>query len=303
MPNTVTKHGGVLPTLLILAMTAVWGSTFFLIRDLVKIVPALDFLSLRFGIAAIVMVAVFWKRLRALTRTEWRHGLIVGVLGGSAQILQTVGLERTSATMSGFVTGLYVVLTPIFAALLFRVRLGKRVWAAVGLSFAGLATLSLSPTGLAFGTGEWLTLASAAVYAGQILALGRYSNRENASGLAVVQVITIAAMTTIIAAPNGYVLPTEAVDWAVILYMAVIAGAGAVWAQTWAQARIEPSRAAILMTTEPLFASLFAIWLGGEPFTAQVVIGGVLIVTAMYVVELGSRRGPPADVVSATSSP
>ncbi|WP_036920861.1 DMT family transporter [Propionicicella superfundia] len=296
------KHrGGVLPTLLILAMTAVWGSTFFLIRDLVKIMPTLDFLSVRFTIAAVVMVALFWRHLRRLTRRDWLAGALIGGLYGAAQILQTFGLERTSATMSGFVTGLYVVFTPILAALVFRDRLGGAVWTAVALSLAGLATLSLQPGGLQFGPGEWLTLASAIVYAAQILATGRWSTVSNATGLAVVQTMTIAAMTTVVAAPDGYILPTSSTHWIVIAYMALIAGAGAVWAQTWAQARIAPARAAVLMTTEPLFAALFAIGIGGEPFTLRVVVGGLLIVSAMYVVELGSRRAPPAEAIHPTA--
>lgn len=287
--------------LVILAMTAVWGSTFFLIRDLVQVMPTLDFLSVRFSIAALVMVAVFWRQLWRLNRRDWATGAIIGALYGAGQILQTFGLERTSATMSGFVTGLYVVFTPILAALVFRERLGRAVWTAVGLSALGLATLSLRPGGIQFGLGEFLTLLSAVLYAAQILATGRWSTVENATGLAVVQTLTIALMTTVVAAPNGYVLPGSAANWGVLLYMALVAGAGAVWAQTWAQARIAPARAAILMTTEPLFAALFAIALGGEPLTILVVVGGLLIVSAMYVVELGARRAPPAEAIHPTA--
>lgn len=275
-------------------MTAVWGSTFFLIRDLVQVIPALDFLSIRFGLAAIVMSVMFWRQLKALTAVDWKHGALIGLCLSAAQILQTIGLAHTSATMSGFVTGLYVVLTPILAAVLLRDRFGGAIWIAVGLSLAGLAVLSLTGDGLVFGLGEWLTLASAVAYAGQIIALGRVSTRENATGIAVVQVIVLGVLATVFATPDGLVLPSNGREWAVIAYMALVAGAGAVWAQTWAQARIAPARAAILMTTEPLFAALFAIVLGGEPFTLRILLGGALIVGAMYVVELGGRRAGPA---------
>lgn len=283
-----------LATLAILATTAVWGSTFFLIRDLVKVLPTLDFLAVRFTIAAVVMVGLFWRQLRALGRREWVIGLVIGVLYAAGQILQTFGLEHTSATMSGFVTGLYVVITPFLAAVVFRERLGVATWAAVALALAGLGTLAFRGTdGLAFGPGEWLTLASAVMYAAHIASLGRYATPQTASGLAVVQMIVIAVVTTGAAVPDGLVLPPTPADWGVVLYMAIVAGAGALWAQTWAQSHIDPSRAAILMTTEPLFAALFAITLGGEPLTVQIVAGGVLIVAAMYVVELASRRAPP----------
>lgn len=280
--------------LALLATTMVWGSTFFLIRDLVKVLPTLDFLALRFTMAAVVMVALFWRQLRMLGRREWLSGLVIGLIYAAGQILQTSGLEHTSATMSGFVTGLYVVMTPLLGALVFRDRISAATWIAVGLAMAGLTTLSYRGTdGLEFGPGEWLTLASAVMYAAHIVLLGRHSTPSTASGLAVVQMIVIAIVTTVAAVPDGLSLPPTPTDWGVVVYMAIVAGAGALWAQTWAQSRIEPSRAAILMTTEPLFAALFAITLGGEMLSGQIVVGGLLIVAAMYVVELAARRAPP----------
>ena len=146
-------------TLLLLLVTAVWGSTFFLIRDLVETVPPADFLTVRFAIAAVVMFAVFRRQTLALSRADLRLGVGLGVLYGLAQLLQTVGLQHTDASVSGFVTGTYVVLTPLLGALLLRDRIDAVTWVAVLLTTAGLAVLSLK--GLSVGFGEGVTLASA----------------------------------------------------------------------------------------------------------------------------------------------
>lgn len=279
-----------LAALALLAVTAAWGSTFFLTKDLLRYLPATDYLGLRFLIAAVVMVIVFAKPTRSLGRADWRAGLILGLLYGVAQIVQTTGLAHTSASLSGFVTGMYVVLTPLLGALLLRDRIPGATWIGVALSLAGLAVLSLDLSGaVSFGAGEWLTLASSVLYALHIIFLGRYSSAETATGLAVVQMIVMAVVCLLGALPGGVVLPHNLADWGAVVYMAVIAGAGAMWAQTWAQAHLPAARAAVLMTMEPVFAAGFAMLFGGEPLTVRIAVGGALIVAAMYVVELGGR--------------
>ncbi|MDV3221577.1 DMT family transporter [Intrasporangium sp.] len=279
-----------LATLLLIGLTAVWGSTFFLIRDLVQHVPPVDFLAVRFSIAAVVMVVVFWRPLRALRRDQVWVGIWLGVLYGLAQVFQTQGLATTPASVSGFITGTYVVLTPLITAVFLRERVPATTWAAVGLATAGLALLSLR--GFSVGAGEALTLLAAALYALHIVGLGRHSSHEIATGLSVVQMVVIAVLTTIGAAPGGLVLPTTPGHWASVLYMVVFASIAALWAQTWAQAHMSATRAAIVMTMEPVFATLFAVSLGGESMTGRMVIGGALVLSAMFAVELLARRRP-----------
>ena len=279
-----------LATALLVGVTAVWGSTFFLIRDLVVDVPPTDFLTVRFGIAGLVMLVLFRRHVAALSRRELRVGVVLGVLYGLAQVLQTIGLQTTDASVSGFVTGTYVVLTPVIGALVLRDRIGGVTWAAVGLATTGLAVLSLQ--GLSVGTGEAVTLASAVLYAAHIVALGRWSTPGAAVGLATVQALVIALVAGVAAVPGGVTLPTGPGQWASLLYMALVAGAGALWAQTWAQAHLTATRAAIVMTLEPVFAALFAVLFGGESLTLRMVLGGGLVGGAMYLVEL---RGPPAE--------
>jgi drug/metabolite transporter (DMT)-like permease len=282
-----------LATLLLVSVTAVWGSTFFLIRDLVAHVPSADFLTVRFAIAAAVMFVVFRRQTMALTRREVRIGIGLGVLYGLAQLLQTVGLEHTSASVSGFVTGTYVVLTPVFGALLLRDHINRTTWAAVLLATAGLAVLSLR--GFSVGYGEAITLASAGLYALHIVGLGRYSTAQSATGLATVQAFVIAVVTFVAAIPGGVTLPQDGGQWTSLLYMALVAGAVALWAQTWAQSHLPATRAAIVMTMEPVFATFFAVLFGGEFLTGRMVVGGAMVLAAMYVVEvLGRRSGATA---------
>lgn len=291
MPSAV--GGSRLATALLVLVTAVWGSTFFLIRDLVQTVPAIDFLAVRFTVAALVMGAAFHRQVRALTRRELGIGMVLGGLYGLAQILQTIGLRTTDASVSGFITGTYVVLTPVLAALLLRDRIGRPAWFAVVLATAGLALLSLHG-GLVLHTGGIVTLLAAVVYALHIVGLGRWSTADTAVGLATVQAATIALVCLAGAAPGGVTLPHDGGQWAATLYMAIVAGAGALWAQTWAQAHLTATRAAIVMTLEPVFAASFAVLFGGESLTVRMLLGGSMVVAAMYLVELGGPRSPEA---------
>lgn len=285
-------------TLLLIALTAVWGSTFFLIRDLVVHVPPVDFLAVRFTLAAVIMVVVFWRPLRALSRRQLGTGVALGVLYGLAQILQTQGLASTPASVSGFITGSYVVLTPVFTAVLLRERVAGTTWAAVVFATAGLALLSLN--GFSVGVGEGITLLAAAFYALHIVGLGKWSGHEIATGLSVVQMSVIAVICLVGALPGGITLPATPGQWGSVLYMVVFASIGALWVQTWAQAHLPATRAAIIMTMEPVFAAFFAVWFGGEALTARMLLGGGLVLTAMYAVELLARRRPgelPAETL------
>ncbi len=285
-----------LATALLVALTAVWGSTFFLIRDLVRSIPPADFLAVRFTLAAVLMVVLFWRPLRALSRRDWAASLVLGGLYGAAQILQTVGLAHTEASVSGFVTGTYVVLTPIFTAVLLRERVAPSTWYAVLLATAGLALLSLN--GLSVGPGEALTLGAAALYALHIVGLGRLSTPDRATGMSAVQMLVIAAVAVLAALPDGIALPTDGGQWAAVVYMATAAGVLALWAQTWAQAHLPATRAAIVMTLEPVFAAGFAVAFGGETLTWRMLVGGGLVLAAMYTVELVGRRSEPARALA-----
>jgi drug/metabolite transporter (DMT)-like permease len=281
-------------------VTLMWGSTFFMIKGVVDTMPVLDFLAVRFIIAGVVLVVVFQRQVRALSRPTVVRGLGLGTIYGLGQILQTEGLSRTSASVSGFVTGTYVVLTPVLGLILLRQKASRPTWVAVALSTVGLAVLSLH--GAEISGGVLLILASAVLYALHILGLGLWSKTQDALGLAAVQMLAIATVCTIGAAPGGITLPPDTSAWAATLYMALGAGALALFLQTWAQAYLSSTRAAIVMTLEPVFAASFAVAFG-ESLTVRMIIGGALVLAAMYVVELVPRKSgtaeqsPPAELL------
>ena len=291
-----TSRIGVLATIGLLAMTAVWGSTFVLIKGVVDRMPVADFLAVRFIIAAIAMFALFHRHVARLERRQLLRGMALGALYGCGQLLQTWGLTLISPSVSGFVTGMYVVFTPILATLLLRQRMPATVWLAVGLATLGLALLSLN--GFSVDTGVWLTLASAALYGLHIVALGHWSRAEEAFGLSAVQMAVIALVCLLATAGHGGpVLPPDRSAWIAVLYMALVAGAGAMLMQTWAQAHLPATRAAIVMTTEPVFAAAFAVALGSDVLTWRMLCGGGLVLAAMYLVELMPRRQLPAEAI------
>jgi drug/metabolite transporter (DMT)-like permease len=276
-------------------MTAIWGSTFFLIKDVVTRIGVTDLLAIRFGVAGVALLLVAGRHLRMSVQTL-RRGVLLGLLYGLAQILQTLGLAHTSASVSGFITGLYVVITPLLGAVILRTRIRPRVWLAVGLATVGLGVLSLN--GFSVGYGELLTLAASAIYAGHIIAMSRMSTPETTLSLTVLQTLVIAVVCTAAAAPGGISLPSGARDWLVVVYLGVVAGALTMFLQTWAQAHIDATRAAVIMAMEPVWAAGFAVALGGESVTARMLVGGLAILTAMYLVELAPPERSAADVAA-----
>ncbi|HNA98457.1 MAG TPA: DMT family transporter [Marmoricola sp.] len=290
-------HKTPLATLALLAMTACWGSTFFLIHDLLDRIPVADFLSIRFIIASLAMLVLAPRAIGRLDPNKRRHALVLGLLYGLAQVLQTAGLAHTAASVSGFITGFYVVATPFFAAWILRTRIGPLTWVAVAVAIAGIGILTLGDVGgVQLGYGEALTFVAALIYALHIIGLGAWSTAADAVGMAIIQAIIIAAITTIAAVPGGITLPSQRGDWLSIAYMAIFAGALALLGQTWAQAHLSPTRSAVIMSMEPVFATFFAVLFGGESFTLKMLIGGSLVVTAMVLVELRPGQKPESEL-------
>ncbi len=283
-----------LATTLLIGVTAIWGSTFVVVKDAVAQMPVMDFLAVRFGVAALVMLAIRPRALAGLGRQGWQQGIGLGLALGLGYVGQTFGLQHTSAAVSGFITGMFVVFTPLIAGLVLRRRIGGGAWSAVGLATVGLALLSLR--GFAVGFGELLTLSCAICFAVHIVGLGEWSVRHNAYSLAVVQMLTVAALSTVAAAPGGVSLPPNASVWVAVGITAVLATAAAFLIQTWAQALITPTRAAVVMTMEPVFAGLFGVFVAHEVLGVRGLIGALFVLSAMYFVELGPRHAAEGGI-------
>jgi drug/metabolite transporter (DMT)-like permease len=289
-----SRRTTILATAVLLGITACWGSTFFLIHDLLDRIPAVDFLAVRFSIAAVLLLVVAPKAVLRLSPATRRQALVLGCLYGVAQILQTAGLAHTPASVSGFITGMYVVATPLFAAVLLRSRITRMTWAAVALAAGGLGVLTLD--GFSVGYGEALTLVAAMLYALHIVGLGAWSTARDALGMSILQVAVVAVICLVASAPHGIQLPDNGRDWLSVVYMAIFPAALALLGQTWAQAHLPPTRTAIVMSMEPVFAALFAVWFGGESTTVRMITGGLMVLTAMLIVEIGPRRKLEAEV-------
>jgi drug/metabolite transporter (DMT)-like permease len=272
-------------------VTAIWGSTFVVVKDAVEKMPVTDFLTWRFGIAGLVMLVLRPRAVSGLGATGRRNGVLIGLALGSGYLFQTLGLQHTSAAVSGFITGMFVVLTPIGAALLLRRPPGRTAWAAVALATGGLALLSLH--GFSVGSGELLTLGCAAAFALHIVALGEWAQHSDAYGLAVVQLLTTAAMCAVVAVPGGLAVPPDASVWGALALTALAATALAFVVQTWAQAHLAPTRAAVIMTMEPVFSGIFAVIVAGESLGLRTLAGAALVLSAMLLTEVGS---PPPSV-------
>jgi len=281
-------------TATLVVVCVIWGSTFVVVKDAVQRMPVMDFLAWRFAIAAAAMAVLRPGAVRRLSPAARWHGVVLGSALAAGYVAQTFGLERTPATVSGFITGLFVVFTPLCSGLLLRRRVEGTAWFAVAVATGGLALLSLR--GLSVGTGEAITLLCAVSFALHIVGLGEWSTPSDAYGLAVVQLSTVAVASIVISAPDTLSPPRDAGAWGAVLLTALGATAFGFWGQTWAQAHLAPTRAAVVMTMEPVFAGVFGVAIGGDHLGVRTVAGALLVLAAMYLVELGPRQGADAAV-------
>jgi len=237
------------------------------------------------------MILVKPKVLGKLNREILIHGFLLGLALGIGYLAQTYGLQITSAAVSGFITGMFVVFTPLIGAGILRRRIGKWTWLAVALATIGLALLSLH--GFSMGRGEALTLFCALGFALHIVGLGEWSALHNSYLIAIIQLTVVSILCWILVLAHGYKAPPDYGVWGAVILTAIFATALAFLVQTWAQSIMAPTRAAVIMTMEPVFAGFFAVLLGGEHLTSKIVIGGLLVIAAMYLVEIGPKSTLP----------
>ena len=279
----------------LVAATAVWGSTFLIVQDVVAVMPVYAFLAWRFSLATLVLIAIRPTALRGLTPEVRNRGIILGVALGLGYTFQTIGLKSTSATVSGFITGMFVVFTPLISAVVLRTRITPIAWVAVALASVGLGLLSLN--GFLIGVGELLTLVCAFLFAIQIVGLGLWARADSIYALTVLQLGTTAVITLVASLPSGGPVPPPSTSvWVAVLFLALIATAAAFIIQTWAQSQLTATRAAIVLTMEPVFAGFTGVVIGGQTLTTRIVVGAGFILAAMYLAELGPRAGVDATV-------
>jgi drug/metabolite transporter (DMT)-like permease len=281
------------------AVTAVWGSTFVLVRDAVTRVPPFTFIAYRF-LAAALLLAAIRPRLALGGRGDvpglgpLGAGAVIGVALLCGYGFQTVGLQYTTASNAGFITGLSVVLTPLLGAVLLRQAPGR--WPVTGACVAAIGLAFLSLQRLEVRQGDALVLGCAVAFAVHILLLGRYAPRLDTYRLAVVQLATAGLGALAWAGVAGdLVVPASGDVWLALAITSVAASAGAFLIQTRAQREVSPTRTAVIFTMEPVFAGLFGFLLAGERLSARGWLGAGLILVGMLVAELGGRQPAAPD--------
>ena len=268
----------------LLLVSASWGLAFVVMKDAIEKQSVNSFLFSRFLLAVIVMLMIKPSVVKAINKEILRKGFIAGLFLGSGYILQTLGLALTGAAITGFITGLYVVATPLIAALVLKVRVTSFTWLCVAIATVGLALLSLKGWNLGFG--EFLVFLCAVAFAAHIIALSRWSNGLDVYAMTIVQLSTCTLMTGVISFAQGYEAPADTAGWLVVIYTAVICTAVAFVVQTWSQAHISATKVAVILTMEVVFAALFAMVFGGETLTVRALAGGVLMMLAMFMIVL-----------------
>jgi drug/metabolite transporter (DMT)-like permease len=275
--------------LAVIAVTVVWGVTFVQVKDAVAIYPLFAFLAVRYAIATGALALAGGTRMRSLGRPGWTAGSVVGALLGLGIGLQTAGLERTTVSSTGFITGLYVVLTPVFGLALFRTSVAVEVWLGVAFALAGLALLSGVPVGST--GGNLLVLAGAAAQALQIVAIERYAHRYDAIALTLVQMgVCLVGFFVVALALGQLEVPRGRTVWGALLVTGLFASALAYLIQVWAQRRLSAARIAIVFSLETVFAGIFGYWLSGDRLGWLGWGGCALILAGIVVAEPAAVR-------------
>jgi drug/metabolite transporter (DMT)-like permease len=251
------------PLLALVGVTAIWGVTFVQVQDALALYPLFAFLAVRFTISTVVLAPFAIRPLLRLPREGYLVGVGVGALLATAYGLQTAGLELTTVASTGFITGLYVVFTPLLALLFFGTPVPRSLWVGIGFAVVGLLLLNGVPGGST--AGNLLVLANAVFQALQITAMERYAPRYDPRALTFLQMATSAVGFVVIALALGELeMPHGATVWAALIVTGVFAGALGYLIATWVQARTTAARAALVFTLEAPFAAFFGVLLADE---------------------------------------
>jgi drug/metabolite transporter (DMT)-like permease len=272
------------PLLALVGVTAIWGVTFVQVQNAIALYPLFAFLAVRFAISSLVLAPFAVGSLRRLPRRGYAVGVCVGALLATAYGFQTAGLELTTVASTGFITGLYVVFTPLLALALFGTSVPRALWLGIGLAVIGLLFLNGVPGGSTLGNA--LVLANAVFQALQITAMERYAPRYDARALTFLQMATSAAAFIAIALSRGELeMPHGSTVWGALVVTGVFAGALGYFIATWVQARTTAARAALVFTLEAPFAALAGVLLADEVLGWAGWIGCGVMMAAILVAE------------------
>lgn len=277
-----------------MGVAVVWGGTFVMVKDAVEGYPLYGFLGWRFAIATVAFIALFPKSLKRLDARTLTVGLLAGAFLTAGYIFQTWGLQATSASKAAFITGMFVVITPIMQSVL----LGRtpKPWTIAGvvLAVAGLWLLAGGSVG-GWNVGDTRTLLCAVAYSAHMIVLGGPGKRLDLGAFTLVQLLTVAVVTGLVSAVTEHPpVPSEPSLIVALLVTGVLASAVAFAVQTYAQKHISPTKTALILITEPAFGGLFG-WLAGEAIGWSGLAGSALILGGMVLSEVVGTSAPAAE--------
>ena len=266
----------------LLATTAVWGGAFLVMKDSLARQDVYSFLASRFILAGAFMFIYKPKSLTGLDRKFVKRAVLIGLLLCSGFIFQTFGLTQTTVSNTGFITGLYLVFTPLISWILLKREIFKVQWLAVLVATIGLYFISFN--GISFGIGEILVLISALLFAGQIVALGEWSDGENTYALTLIQILVSAVIFFALSLKDGFQLPPDNGVWSAVFYTAFFATFLGFLIQVKAQSIMSATVAGVLLAMETPFALFFGLYFDNDPLTLRIISGGTLVLIAMALV-------------------
>jgi len=280
-----TKHQTHLADLGLLYVAAIWGSTFFVVKDSLAYVDPVMLVGYRFGLATLIMGGYLLYRRKSWW-IDFKAGGTLGVLLWLCYVPQTIGLEFTTASNSGFITGLFVAFVPLFTLLFFRELPSPAQLLTILISMLGLWFLT---GGLAqINAGDLLTVITAMAFALHILTVDRYARHKlDPYILSFQQFLTVGLLSIIVGLLFG--LPVTVASpgtLGIILFLTLFPTLSAFVIQLIAQKYMTPVKVSLILAVEPIFAALFAWTLGGETFVPGRAAGGMLVVAAIILAEL-----------------
>lgn len=289
------RPSGWLVDLSLIGVTLIWGATFVLVKRALADASTLLFLTIRFTLATLALAVIFRKSFRAADlRQSLRGGVIAGLCLFSGYVLQTFGLKYTSASKTGFLTGLYIPLVPLLSGLVYKKIPQISELLGVVVAFTGMALMTFEREILQIGRGDLLVAACAVAFALHILVLGRFAGSGNLGVLTVSQIATGACIG---AGAFWWGEPVR-IQWTANVGIALavtslLATALAFSVQTWAQRYSSPTRTALIFSMEPVFAWATSYVLAGEVLSRRGVAGAGLILAGILLVELKPFRTAP----------
>ena len=276
-----------------MAIAAVWGLTFVMVQDAIRELPTMAFLAYRFIPAALIVAVIFHRQLRALPADGWRAGARDGRVPDRGLCLPDARARGDDASNTGFITGLFVVLTPCSARSSCGSTSAVIAWAAAGVAMVGLWLLSGGSDDFNL-RGDGLVFLCAISLAAHILATAAAVRRYDVGALLAVQLGVVGVVSLAIAAAAGDLEPPEGTTvWSALIVTSLIASALGFFVQSFAQKHAPPARTALILASEPAFAGLFGWLLNDERLTATGWLGAALIMAAIVAVEIVPRFRPP----------